>query len=71
MNRLDTIKVVDGIVYLNTAYTRLSFKVTAMFTDVNACNAYLETHPNEGVLAESGDHIFCASHDDEGIILGE
>ena len=42
-------------------------KVTALFTDNSECNKYLESHKDEGVIAEYGNTIFVANCYDHGL----
>jgi len=44
-------------------------KVTAVFTDTDAANAYLATAPGEAVIAVFDSVIFIAAVDDLGIPL--
>ena len=44
-------------------------RVTAVFNDVNAANAYMATAPGEAVIAVFGPAIFLARTDDDGFPL--
>ena len=44
-----------------------ALKVTSIFTTVDSTNAYLETHRDEGVVAEADGLIFCANTYDHGV----
>jgi len=46
-----------------------ALRVTAIFTDMAACNAYLERHRDEGVVAEFAPFIFVAHLHDHGITI--
>jgi hypothetical protein len=41
-------------------------RVTAIFHDVDAANAHMEQHQDEGVLAVFGPYVFLANNLDKG-----
>lgn len=44
-----------------------AFRVNAVFDKTDKANAYLESHPGQGVIAVYGFLIFIATNDDPGI----
>ena len=51
---------------------RKLLKVTAIFTDDDAANAYMATHRDEGVVAVMGEFILVANlHDHGNVAAGE
>jgi hypothetical protein len=56
----------DQVLYVQGGLGRLHH-VTAVFTDVEAANAYMALTPGEAVIAVFGPAIFIAAVDDLGI----
>ena len=44
-------------------------KITAAFTDIDFANCYMETHPDDGVVAEIGNTILLANRYDRGMVI--
>jgi hypothetical protein len=55
------IKLEHGMTFCVKALGK-TFKLTAVFTSVDETNAYLETHRDEGMVAEVGEFIFVAEN---------
>jgi hypothetical protein len=58
----------DQVLYVHGGLSRLH-RVTAVFNDVDAANAYMATAPGEAVIAVFDNFIFLARTDDDGFPL--
>lgn len=72
---IDTTNMNNQIAHINGDGTKMQIylrsmgkllAVTAIFFNDSDCNAYLENHRDEGVIAEGGGLVFCANLYDHG-----